>query len=553
MKRAALVAAGALLLAAGVYLAVTRAGLLGEMAEQIAQNGERQLRETLRPARGAPRVVVFALDGVGHDILEEAVTSGGMPRLAALVGSASGEDGVYEHAYAVPGALSILPSTTIAAWSSVFTGEPPAITGVPGNEWFDRHSMRFSAPAPVSVASHEHTLEMLTDGLVGNTLDVPTLFERADVRSYVSIAPVYRGADLFTMPDPGLIAELFGAVAAGVLDDDPVDREAYASVDLASVDRVLETIERHGLADLQVVYFPAVDLFTHGADDALRQQAGYLREVIDPAMGAVVDAYARAGVLESTWFVIVSDHGHTPVLSDDRHALEAEGDDEPTAVLERAGFRLRPLVLEPGEDEQDYQAAVAYQGALAYIYLADRSTCERPGQTCAWSRPPRLEEDVVPVLRALDAANRSGEGVPALRGSLDLLMTRSQTDSGVSVWDADRLVPLGDYLARHPRSDLLRLEARMNGLVNGPHGHRAGDVILLARTGEGLPIDDRFYFSNRYRSWHGSPHAQDSRIPLWVARSGRTGEALRDRVDEILPADPSQLDVASLILSLLRR
>lgn len=553
MKRAVSFAAGLVLLAAGAYFAATRAGLLGEAAELIAQGGEQQLRDTLRPARGAPRVVLFALDGVGHDILEQAVASGSMPRLAALLGAASDEEGVYEHAYAVPDALSILPSTTMAAWGSIFTGEPPAITGVPGNEWFDRRTMRFFAPAPVSTSGHEHTLEMLTDGLVGNALNVPTMFERADVRTYVSLASVYRGADLFTMPEPDLVAELFGAVAAGFDDDEPIEREAYASIDRESVDHVLETIESHGLADLQVIYFPAVDLFTHGAEDALRQQAGYLGEVIDSAMGKVLDAYAHAGALESTWFVIVSDHGHTPVLSDDRHALEAEGDGEPTTVLEHAGFRLRPLVLDPEEDEQDYQAAVAYQGAFAYLYLADRSTCERPGQRCEWSRPPRMDEDVLPVVRALDAANRTGEGVPLLRGSLDLIMVRAQTGPGLSVWADDRLVPLADYLTRDPRPDLLRFEARMNGLVNGPYGDRAGDVILLARTGEALPIDDRFYFSTRYRSWHGSPHSQDSRIPLWVARPDQAGDAVRDRVGGVLPAEPSQLDVTPLVLLLLGR
>jgi hypothetical protein len=148
-----------------------------------------------------------------------------MPRLAALMGE-PGENGVHEHAYASPDAVSILPSTTIAAWSSVYTGEPPAETGVPGNEWFDRRSMRYFAPAPVSVSGHEHTLAMLSDGLVGNSIAVPTLLERAGVRSYVSLAPVFRGADIFTMPDPSIVADLFATVAGGVVDDDPIDREA---------------------------------------------------------------------------------------------------------------------------------------------------------------------------------------------------------------------------------------------------------------------------------------------------------------------------------------
>ena len=63
----------------------------------------------------------------------------------------------------------------------------------------------------------------------------------------------------------------------------------------------------------------------------------------------------------------------------------------PAAVVQAAGFRPRKLVLNPGTDEQDYQAAFAYQGAIAYVYLADRSTCPNPGMTCDWKRPPRYK------------------------------------------------------------------------------------------------------------------------------------------------------------------
>src|SRR3712207_1080850 len=77
-----------------------------------------------------------------------------------------------------------------------------------------------------------------------------------------------------------------------------------------------------------------------------------------------------------------------------------------------------------GDDERGYQAVVAYQGAMAYVYLADRSTCPGVQDRCDWRRPPRLQEDVLPVVRAFDAAGRTGAGVPALRGALDLVFAR---------------------------------------------------------------------------------------------------------------------------------
>lgn len=553
-RRGVLIVAGVLALAGLTYLVVTKGAFLREAAELVQQGGEKELREELRPARGGPRVLVIALDGVGQELLARALAEGKLPRLAGLMGGAAGADGVHEHAWAASDVLAILPSTTMAAWGSVFTGEPPARTGVPGNEWFERDSLRFLAPAPVSVTGHEHTLAMLTDGLVGNALRVPTLFERADVRAYVSLSPVHRGADIFTMPDAEIVADLFGVVAEGFAGDEPITRDAYAEVDTESIDNVLETIERHGLADLQVAYFPGVDLYTHGAVDPLAEQQRYLSEVIDPALGRLLDAYERADALRSTWVVVVSDHGHTPVRNDDRHALASEGDDEPAALLSGTGFRLRPFVPEPGEDEADYQATVAYQGAIAYIYLADRSSCVEEGSRCDWSRAPRREEDVLPVVRAFDAANRSGAGVPALRDAIDMIMVRVPDGRGgaaIEVFDGDTLVALGDHLARLPRPDLLRFEERMDGLVNGPFGDRAGDILLLARSGEEEPIDRRFYFSNLYRSWHGSPHAQDSRIPLIVARADMTGDRIRAIARGALRAAPSQLDVTPLVLALL--
>src|SRR5829696_8402935 len=121
-----------------------------EIAELMGEGGEKILGEAVRPAHGAPRVIVFALDGVGDGELRQAIASGGMRRVAALLGRET-EPRLYEHGWAAPGVLSILPSTTYAAWASVFTGQPAARHGIPGNEWFAREEMRFYAPAPVTV------------------------------------------------------------------------------------------------------------------------------------------------------------------------------------------------------------------------------------------------------------------------------------------------------------------------------------------------------------------------------------------------------------------
>lgn len=546
----------AVLVVGGVAALALTGKVPAEIAELIAQGGEKPLREPMRPARGAPRVLVFALDGVGADELEAVVRDGRARHLAALLGPPTGEPGVYRHAYSAPGVLSILPSTTYAAWTSLFTGEPAARTGVPGNEWFAREEDRFYAPAPVSVKEHGDALKVYSDQLMGRVTRVPTVYERAGVRAYVSLAALHRGADLVTVPDARALGKVISGSVADVADGSVSD-ELYADLDMAGVESLLETIAERGPADLQVVYFPGVDLWTHVAPRPLEDERRYLETVVDSAVGAVLAAYRRRGALEGTYVVFVSDHGHTPVLDDDRHSLGGEGESEPPAVLRRAGFRVRPPHLEVDEDEADHQAVLAYQGAFAYVYLADRSACPAEGDRCDWRRPPRLAEDVLPAVRAFDAANRTGAGVPALRGTLDLIFARAPRPLGVEaapfeVWDGQRLVPIGEYLAAHPRPDLLELEPRLRGLAVGPFGHYAGDVLLLAKSGAQLPIQERHYFSGTYHSWHGSPSDQDSRIPLVVALPGGDGRALREQVRRAVGERPSQLDVTRLLLALLR-
>ena len=139
--------------------------------------------------------------------------------------------GLYEHAYSAPNAVSILPSTTVAAWSAIFTGAPPAQNGVPGNEWFVREDMKFFAPVPVSVAEMDDNHAMITDNLVGRQLKVPTLFQQAGVRSSVSMNMVYRGADYFTIIDPTDMVSLFSEFVAGKEKHSSGKRDIYQQMD----------------------------------------------------------------------------------------------------------------------------------------------------------------------------------------------------------------------------------------------------------------------------------------------------------------------------------
>src|ERR1700721_369093 len=145
-------------------------------AKFILHGGERA-KKHIRPEQPGPYVLIFAFDGAGYDQLMEAINSGKAPAMAGMLGKPEG-NGLYEHAYSVPNAVTILPSTTIAAWSAIFTGSPTAWNGVSGNEWFAREEKKFYAPAPVSVSEREDNRAMVMDGLVGKAPKSPTLFQQ---------------------------------------------------------------------------------------------------------------------------------------------------------------------------------------------------------------------------------------------------------------------------------------------------------------------------------------------------------------------------------------
>jgi arylsulfatase A-like enzyme len=377
------------------------------------------------------------------------------------------------------------------------------------------------------------------------------------VKSAVSLNYVYRSADYYTTVDPATMVSIMGDFIKGAVGVEDDKKNVYVKLDQNSVPKMLDSIEDHGMPKIQVVYFPGIDLYTHVAPrEPLKTEVGYIERITDPLVGQILEAYKSYGILDQTYIVIVADHGHTPVMRDPQHALGADPDNGPAAVIKAVGFRPRKFVLTPGPNEQDYQSAFAYQGAISYVYLADRSNCPDPGQTCDWKKPPRLKEDVMPVVRALYKENQTGNITPRLKGTIDLIFARRPVEPGkytlpYEIFDGKRLVKISDYLDDHPRPDLIDLDRRMRWLSSGPYGNRTGDILLLTKSGLNRPIERRFYFSGPYNSWHGSASMQDGHIPLIVASPSHSGAELRDVVERVAGDKPTELDVTPIVRALL--
>jgi len=184
----------------------------------------------LKPAEAAPpphalHVPIFALDGVGDDQFTEATRPGASPNVDALLGKPVG-GGVYEHGYSIPNAVSVLPSTTIDAWTAIFTGAPPAFNGITGNEWFERETATFYAPAPVSLSKLSgQTVQVYSEDLIGHQIKGPTLFEKVNGPSFVSLNGVYRGATIFTSVDVTSFSTLATSYLESEIGDDTEDEQ----------------------------------------------------------------------------------------------------------------------------------------------------------------------------------------------------------------------------------------------------------------------------------------------------------------------------------------
>jgi len=528
----------------------------GFVSHTIRTGGEERIAPVEVPASPTgPRMIIFALDGAVPAGLMDAIKSSQMPNISGLLGRDEG-NGLFEHGYAAPEALSVLPSSTIADWASIFTGSVPAWDGVAGDEWFIRQTATFYAPVPVSMTELTDNIKLVTDDLVGKELKVPTLYEQLGVRSYVSMLSVHRGATYFTTVGPNSLSDLFEHLIKGAIEGRDAERSLSAALDRDSVVKVKEAIEEHGIPDLQVVYFPGIDIFTHATQDPLNSQVRYLEHVTDGAVGQVLDEYRKHNTLDNTYVIFVADHAHIPTMNDERHRLGPDDDSSPFRAVARAGFRVRKASLILNGIDKDFQAALAYQGSMAYIYLADRTTCPKDGDKCDWNKPPRFEEDVIPVLKSLYRSNRYGRPVPALKGKLDLIFSRQPMPSGTNslpfeVFDGEDLVPIDDYLREHPRTDLPRLAERMRWLSAGPYGNRAGDILLLPKACMNVPIENRYYFAwMTHYSWHGSACEQDGHIPFILAQANGSGQKMRSIVNKFGGRSPSEREMTPLVVSI---
>lgn len=467
------------------------------------------------------------LDGIRPYVLRDAIEAGEVPNLAALA----------ERGEAVWDAVSVFPSITPAATAAIATGEAPAGSGIVGHAWYDERERRVvvygamtetvMATGPIKVF-HNNVWRMNRDDLGAATL-FETLHDRGFDGACVNF-PVRKGRHTHPVrmktveayrrngrhlgpsvegPKEYFMGDLFysretgfnGRKANGGLRRSVGINDEYAA-------HVGAMLVREKAAPFNLVYFFKGDSIAH--HHGLEAQRSWLATA-DGYVGRIFDAAGGVDQLLEDYAVLaLSDHGHAPLLPENRY------------VNLRAIPGLKVSSGVKARFDRDVDAVVVPNGRSALLYLRDgvkpgpvaRDLVGREGvDLAAWMK------NGWGVVRGAGGKLRfrPGDGVEdPFGGSWEL-----DGDPGVLGLDvSDGMLRYGDY------PDALQ---RLWGCLRSP---RCGDVVFSATPGYTFgELSGGFHTA----SDHGSLHAEDSEVFVLAGGFAAGVAAPPRRITDVAP------------------
>ena len=491
------------------------------------QQALRDADDTSKKSRSsiAPKpVLLLGLDGMRPDVMQAAIRDGDAPTLGFLA----------ERGEAVWDAVSVFPSVTPAATAAIVTGAPPGESGIVGWAWYDREEGRmvvYGAKRETVVSTgplkvfHNNVWRMNRDDLCA-----PTLFETLHkhgidgacvnflvrrgphehpvrLKSVIGVAnrsrlldtsiqgpkEFYMG-DLFYSRDTGL----HGRGGIGGLGRSVGIHDEYAA-------KVGVMLLEEKATPFTLVYFFKGDALAHRR--GLAAQREYVA-TLDRYVASMVEA---AGGLEKAIeeyaILVLSDHGHTPLLLGKRRYIELGrilGGGVSTGA--RARFWLRTKVV------------AVPNGRSALLYLAEGVDREKVVSRVFSHRGVDLAswwEDGWGVVRRRDRELRFRPAASGARDGAGRAWELSGDPGTVDLVVMDSAIRYGEY------PDALE---RLWGCVRSP---RSGEVVLSAAPGYTFgEVSGTFHDA----SDHGSLHASDSNV--FVIASG---VAAPRRITDVVP------------------
>lgn len=483
------------------------------------------------------KVLLIVVDAASPRVLCPALQTGRLRTLQRLA-----EAGTMHQ-----GSVTIFPSITPAATTSIITGHYPVAHGIVGASWLDEDRDEIAYYGDdFWVIAREGFGAFVREFLIrlnGDRLKVPTLFEiveGAGLRAACLNYLVFRGRTPHQVRMPGLLAMLPGMPhretvmgpsmlslgdfvegglthprvrgSRGVFHRFGMDDEATGALLCALMER--------GLPDFTVAYFADNDYRSHevGPHDAL--------PVLDRVDAMLGEAFDQGGglerVLEDTCVLLTSDHGHCEVLADTKRAvvrLDAVLDGVPQAQLGN-GWQEHDLIT------------ICPNMRAAQIYLRRKSAdlLERvvsrllpaPGvdQVLWHPRAGGLEEDayVAASSRGRLTFRRVPDRPSSVRDAHGNTWSWTGEASVLDVRTDGTRVAFGDYPNAFER------------IAGALDSHYAGDIWVTAKPGCEFEVPGGEAHAGG--ASHGALHALDSLSPI-VAAGGPVRWSLPEHIRSV--------------------
>jgi hypothetical protein len=496
----------------------------------------------------SPKVLLVVIDAATPHVVCPAIRTGRLPVMRRLVDAGSMHEA----------SVSIFPSITPAATTTIVTGCYPAEHGIAGASWYDesRDEVAYYGD-DFWVVAREGFGSFIRDFLLrlnGDRLVAPTLFQMVE-RTGRSAAClnylVFRGMYPHKVNIPKVMAALPGVpltetvegpstlslgdfVGARTTDGRPIDEKGGLlhrfGMDDASTGAMLKDMMAAGpMPDLTVAYFADNDYRSHdiGPVAALPVVAR-----VDAMLGEAFDAAGGLDkVLSDTIVIVTSDHGHCDILRERSEAV---------IRLDKMLMRFRQATLGKAWSAKD-EIMICPNMRASQIYV-QRPTPEIIERIAAdILTDPRIDQVIWRT--ALTSEGAAGYTVVSSRGRIDFARDRSET----AVLD-----PFGGSWAWTGEPRVLELEQQGRNLLFSEYPNafeRIAGALDLAKSGEvwvtarpGCEFEVPGGKAHVGGASHGALHALDSLSPVIVA-----GGPTRT----ILPRDMRSADIAPMIMEIL--
>jgi hypothetical protein len=500
------------------------------------------------------KVLLVVIDAASPRVVCPAIQTGQLPVMQRLVAAGT----LHESS------VTIFPSITPAATASIITGAYPTRTGIVGASWYDAAEDQIAYYGDdFWVIAREGFRAFIRDFLIrlnGDRLKAPTLLERVEAagRKAASINYlVFKGLVEHKVSIPMLLNLLPGVPMTDVvkgpsifaLGDFASTRtmrrkpqnpgndgllHRFGMDDAASGELLIELME-DGLPDFTVAYFADNDYRSHkvGPYAALD-----VVEYVDSALGRAFDAAGGIDrVLQDTYLVITSDHGHCEVLAEaDRAAIRLH------EILH--AFKQAPLG-KPWDDEAEIMICPNMRAAQIYVGHANVNGKPEPQQVhlvvdnvlsdprvdhAIWRTNDTRQAARGYTIRSATGAIEFWKGSDGASHACDQFGTEWTWRGDLHVVDAsvsDGQLMWGDY----PNAF-----ERIAGALDHPH---SATLWLTAKPGCEFEVPGGE--AHLGGASHGGLHALESVSPVIVAGPTRV----------VLPEHFRSIDIAPLCLELL--